>query len=143
MKYITNIDTLSALFDRLITESIKLYFFKKDNIEDKVKHQESIIIEIKNKIVILLRDTYEKREYDYISEKRTFSIENDIVESLEKLIVNDINLGECDREKLKEVRSQNPSIEKMIFNEKKMRKSNEGRAINKNQIDESYKNLLD
>jgi hypothetical protein len=143
MKYITNIDTLSALFDRLITESIKLYFFKKDNIEDKVKHQESIIIKIKNKIVILLRDTYEKREYDYISEKRTFSVENDIVESLEKLIVNDINVGECDREKLKEVRSQNPSIEKMIFNEKKMRKSNEGRAINKNQIDESYKNLLD
>ena len=32
MKYITNIDTLSALLDRMISENIKLYFFKKDNV---------------------------------------------------------------------------------------------------------------
>ena len=32
MKYITNIDTLSALLDRLISENIKLYFFKKDSL---------------------------------------------------------------------------------------------------------------
>lgn len=36
---ITNIDTLSAYFDRLITENIKLYFFSKDGLTDKVDHQ--------------------------------------------------------------------------------------------------------
>ena len=30
MSYITNIDTLSALLDRLISENIKLYFFMED-----------------------------------------------------------------------------------------------------------------
>jgi len=141
MKYITNIDTLSALFDRLITESIKLYFFKKDKFDDKIKHQEHIIGEIKGRIVLLLKDTYEKREYNYICEKRTFS-EADVVESLQELIVNDINVGECDREKLREVQSENPSLDKVIINEKKLRKVNEGRARNKNEIDERFKDLL-
>jgi hypothetical protein len=141
MKYITNIDTLSALFDRLITESIKLYFFKKDKIDDKIKHQEDIIDEIKNRIVLLLKDTYENQEYNYISEKRTFS-ETDVVESLQELILNDINVGECDREKLREVQSENPSLDKVIINEKKLRKVNEGRARNKNEIDERFKDLL-
>ena len=38
--YITNIDTLSALLDRLISENIKLYFFKKDNLIENIDHQE-------------------------------------------------------------------------------------------------------
>jgi len=141
MKYITNIDTLSALFDRLITENIKLYFFKKDNLKEKEDHQQLIITEIKNRIKELLKDTYEKNEYDFLSEKRTFN-ENAIVESLEDLIINDINIGESDRERLKQVQSENPSIDKFIINEKRLRKANEGRSRNKNEIDEQYKNLL-
>ena len=34
---ITNIDTLSALFDRLISENIKLYFFKKEKYQKSFK----------------------------------------------------------------------------------------------------------
>lgn len=141
MKYITNIDTLSALFDRLITENIKLYFFKKDNLKEKEDHQQLIITEIKNRIKELLKDTYEKNEYNFLSEKRTFN-ENAIVESLEELIINDINIGESDRERLKQVQSKTPSLDKFIINEKRLRKSNEGRSRNKNEIDEQYKSLL-
>lgn len=142
MKYITNIDTLSALFDRLITENIKLYFFNKDNLTDKVNHQKIVVEEIKNRIKKLLQDTYNKKEYDYLSEKRTFN-ENSIVESLEELIVNDINIGESDRERLKQVQSENPSIEKFIVNEKRLRKANEGRSRNKNEIDDQYKKIIE
>ncbi len=142
MKYITNIDTLSALFDRLITENIKLYFFTKDNLVDKAGHQKTVIEEIKNRIKELLQDTYSKKEYDYLSEKRTFN-ENSIVESLEELIVNDINIGESDRERLKQVQSENPSIEKFIVNEKRLRKANEGRSRNKNEIDDQYKKMVE
>jgi hypothetical protein len=141
MKYITNIDTLSALFDRLITETIKLYFFEKDNLLEKVLHQKHIIQEIKGKIITLLKDTYTNREYDYISEKRTFS-ENDVVESLHELILNDIRVGESDREKLMEIKKENPSVDKIVHFEKMLRKANEGRARNKNEIDERYKRLL-
>ena len=102
---------------------------------------EIVVEEIKNRIRELLKNTYEKKEYDYLSEKRTFN-ENSIVESLEELIINDINIGESDRERLKQVQSENPSIEKFIVNEKRLRKANEGRSRNKNEIDEQYKNLL-
>ena len=53
MSYITNIDTLSALLDRLISENIKLYFFKKDGIDENIEHQEKVIFEIKEKIKTL------------------------------------------------------------------------------------------
>ena len=58
MKYITNIDTLSALLDRMISENIKLYFFKKDGVVDNIKHQEEVISDIKNRLVLLFTDTF-------------------------------------------------------------------------------------
>jgi hypothetical protein len=42
--HITNIDTLSALLDRLISENIKLHFFLKDGVDDNIEHQEKVII---------------------------------------------------------------------------------------------------
>ena len=47
---ITNIDTLSALLDRLVSENIKLYFFNKEGILDDIDHQEKVIYEIKERI---------------------------------------------------------------------------------------------
>ena len=127
---ITNIDTLSALLDRLITENIKLFFFKKDKSLKKVEHQERIVLEIRKKISKLFVETFEDG-YDYISEKRTFS--NNILESIEELITNDINIGESDRERLKIA----------MMEEKRLRKSNEGRSKNKNDIDENFKRLVE
>ena len=37
MSYITNIDTLSALLDRLISENIKLHFFRKEGVVDNIE----------------------------------------------------------------------------------------------------------
>ena len=63
---ITNIDTLSAYLDRLITENIKLYFFNKDNLTDKSNHQKIVIDEIKKKISELFLDTFKRNSYNYI-----------------------------------------------------------------------------
>ena len=57
--YITNIDTLSALLDRLISENIKLYFFRKDNLTDNIKHQELVVSEIKDRLIDLFNDVNE------------------------------------------------------------------------------------
>lgn len=142
MKRITNIDTLSALFDRLITENIKLYFFNKDKSLDKINHQNDVIKEIKKKICELFEEVYTNKKYNYIEEKRTYSI-NDVVESLETLIKSDILTGEGDRDNLKEANSKNPSIEKFVNNHKKIRKANELRAVSKNKIDEQFKKIID
>ena len=127
---ITNIDTLSALIDRLITENIKLFFFKKENSSSKINHQQIIVLEIKKKISKLMLETFENG-YDYIDEKRTFV--NNILENIEQLITNDINIGESDRQRLKIA----------MMEEKRLRKSNEGRSNNKNEIDKNFKKLTE
>ena len=138
---VTNIDTLSAYLDRLITENIKLYFFNKDNLTDKVAHQKIVIEEIKIKISELFLETIERNSYNYIEEHRTFN-ESAIVEELEELIQNDINIGEADRARLEETTKETPNLERMIVNEKRLRKANEGRSRNKNNIDKQIKNII-
>jgi len=139
---VTNIDTLSAYFDRLITENIKLYFFYKENLIEKVEHQKSIIEEIKRKISELFLECIEKNSYIYVEEKRTYSID-DVVETLEELIHSDIITGEGDRDNLSEATSDNPSLAKFMTNHKKIRKANETRALSKNLIDKQIKNIIE
>ena len=142
MSYITNIDTLSALLDRLISENIKLHFFRKEDVVDDIEHQENLIEEIKYRITQLLLDVYNERQYKYISEKRTYKPE-DIVETLEELIHNDITTGEGDRANLKEATSDNPSLEHFTRNHKLIRKANENRAVAKNKLDKQFKGIID
>ena len=142
MSYITNIDTISALLDRLISENIKLYFFRKEDVVDDIEHKENLIKEIKYRITQLLLDVYNERQYKYISEKRTYKPE-DIVETLEELIYNDITTGEGDRANLKEATSDNPSLEHFTRNHKLIRKANENRAVAKNKLDKQFKGFVD
>jgi len=142
MSYITNIDTLSALLDRLISENIKLHFFRKDGVDDNIEHQEKVIKEIKYRITKLLLDVYTDNRYNYVSEKRTYK-PDDIVETLEELIHNDITTGEGDRANLKEATSDNPSLEHFTRNHKLIRKANENRAVSKNKLDEQFKSFIE
>jgi hypothetical protein len=130
MKYITNIDTLSAMLDRLISENIKLYFFKKENLIENISHQEIVIIEIKERIKNLLLDVYSSKKYNYISEKRTYKADMTL-DSLEQLIKSDIYTGEGDRDNLSELKKLNPNIDLMKKNHKVLRSANELRAVSK------------
>jgi hypothetical protein len=142
MSYITNIDTLSALLDRLISENIKLYFFRKDGIDENIEHQEKVIFGIKEKLKTFFLEIYVNQfGYEYISEKRTYK-PDDIVETLEELIHNDIMTGEGDRANLKEATSDNPSLEHFTRNHKLIRKANENRAVSKNKLDEQFKGFV-
>ena len=139
---LTNIDTLSNYFDRLITENIKLFFFRKDGDIKKAEHQEIVIAEIKVRISELIRESIDLKSYNYLGERRTFN-ESAIIEELEELIQNDINIGEADRARLEETTKDQPNLERIIVNEKRLRKANEGRSRNKNAIDEQFKKLIE
>lgn len=139
---ISNIDTLSALFDRLICERIKWYFFVKEGTWDKADHQVEVVDNIKHRISDLFAEAFQDGQYNYLAEKRTFN-ENSIVEELEDLINNDINIGEADRARLAEATSDDPDHNILINNEKRLRKANEGRSVNKNAIDEKLKKALE
>ncbi len=142
MKYITNIDTLSAMLDRLISENIKLYFFKKENLIENVSHQKTVISEIKNRIKNLLLDVYKTKEYNYVSEKRTYKADMTL-ESLEQLIKSDIYTGEGDRDNLAELNKEKPNINLMKKNHKVLRSANELRAVSKNELDSYFKDFIE
>lgn len=137
---ITNIDTFSAYLDRLITERIKWYFFQKDGNSELVLHQEEIIEEIKFKLNDLFIEMLSVGSYDFKGEKRTFKFD-DIAEQIEELVSNDIRIGEGDRARLTEINSPEPNFDVILHNEKLTRKSNEGRAQNKNKIDTLLKEI--
>jgi hypothetical protein len=139
---VTNIDTLSAYLDRLITERIKWYFFNKENKIVERAHQEIVIKEIKTKINELFLECFEKEGYEYFEEKRTYK-PNDVVETLDELIQNDITTGEGDRDNLKEANSDNPSLKSFVRNHKLIRKANEQRAVSKNKLDKQFKGYVE
>ena len=135
---VTNLDTISAIFDRLITEKIKLYFFEKQKKNDEAKHQKNVIKEIKIKLKELLSDTYKTRNYEYVSEKRTFD-EGKLIDDVETLIQNDLDVGDAYYTKTE----GEPTLEKFMVNESRLRQANESRGRMKNQIDESFKNIVE
>ena len=73
MGYITNIDTLSALLDRLISENIKLYFFKKDGLNENIEHQEKVISKIKERLFVLFDDVYREGSTNMYRRKEPIS----------------------------------------------------------------------
>jgi hypothetical protein len=139
---ITNIDTLSALLDRLVSENIKLYFFNKEGILDDIDHQEKVIYEIKERIRELLLTVYDNKRYDYISEKRTYTADLTL-DSIEQLIKSDIYTGEGDRANLVELNKDEPDLNSFRKNHKILRSANELRAVSKNEVDKQFKNLVE
>ena len=87
-------------------------------------------------------EVYREGKYEYVSELRTYKPE-DIVETLEELIHNDITTGEGDRANLKEATSDTPSLEHFTRNHKLIRKANENRAVAKNKLDNQFETFID
>ena len=139
-KRLTNVDTLSALLDRLICENIKLFFFVKENKLNDVIHQRDVVYNLKIRIAELFQECFETKGYDFLPEKRTWTTQ--FTESLEDLVHFDLHIGEGDRDKLKQVQSEDPSLSMLTMAEKRTRIANEGRASSKNRIDNLIRNIF-
>ncbi len=138
---ITNIDALSALIDRLIVEEIKYFFFSKDEKIEEMEQQVLIIKEIKAKLSEIFLECVSEEDYQYLSERRTFN-EQAIVESIQELIVANLNIGQGDRARLAEVTKEYPDVQTILVNEKLTRKSNELRSRMKNNIDMLFRKFI-
>ena len=143
---VTNIDTLSALFDRLISERIKLYHFENryTDKEKEIKHQKSVIREIKSKIEDLFIECVTQNEYEYLEEKRSFGEKRikevrRLINSADDLAVADLDVGAAYYDQ----KESNSSPDKYMNNELKLREANERRASVKNQIDATFKKIVE
>ncbi len=133
---ISNVNSLSALIDRLIVERIKQHLFNVNGDYDKSEHQRIIGDNIKNEI----EEVFKSSEYKFIGEKRTFLV-SELLRSVEDLVLNNVNIGNADRARLNQIESGELSIEKFVYNELLLRLSNEKRSFNKNQIDTTYETI--
>jgi len=134
-KRISNIDTISALIDRLITERIKLYFFELTAPNKfSVLGQKMIIAAIKRRLKKTLLQTYKSGKYKHYKEFRTFD-ESKFTEDIAELVFMDVRIGEADRARLQESMSDTPDFYRSTFNEIRLRMANESRARLKNEID--------
>ena len=118
------------------------YFFQKDNLTDNIEHQKEVIDQIKKRINNLFIDVFWNKEYNYVSEKRTYKADMTL-ESLEQLIKSDIYTGEGDRANLEELNKKNPNINAFRKNHKVLRSANELRAVSKNELDKNFKDFID
>jgi|TARA_B110000027_G_C16094799_1_gene290265 hypothetical protein len=130
--YVSNLNTVSALFDRFITEKIKQYFFfiKKD--QKKVRSQSKIIKLIGKELVITLGDIIHSKKYNYDLERRTFDKDmTKFVHSVENLIVMNLNIGKADN-----------NLASIVKNVQLSRTSLERRSKIKNDIDDIIKKII-
>ena len=112
-----------------------MFFFEKDGLVDKSEHQKEIIKALKSEMEDLFVEST-RNGYHSLEEQRTFK--NQFPEEVEALILNDIRIGEADRARIEEATSEEPNFYRMAFNEIRLRIANEGRAENKNNIDDLF-----
>ena len=132
--YISNIDSISALLDRLITEKIKQYFFLIRKKNNEARKQSLIINKITSKLTETLKEIYIFKKYNFTGEIRTFDKNSNIlklVNNIENLIIMNLNIGIADNK-----------LNQIIKNVKLSRNSLEGRAKNKNNIDMLLKKII-
>ena len=143
---VTNIDTLSALFDRLISEIIKLYHFENryTDKEKEIEHQKSVVKEIKNKIEALFIECLARNEYEYLEEKRSFGEKRinevkQLINFADDLAIADLDVGAAYYDQ----KESDNSPDKYMKNELKLREANERRSSVKNQIDATFKHIIE
>ena len=131
-KYISNLNTVSALFDRLITEKIKQYFFYLSKEKKKFKAQTQLINSLHYELQKTFTQIIKSKEYKFNKEKRTFDKDvQNFFYSVENLIVMNLNIGKSDN-----------NLSKILKNLKLSRASLERRAKIKNDIDDIVKKII-
>ena len=82
-------------------------------------------------------EVFESNSYDYVGEKRTFD-ETKLIDDVETLIVNDLDVGDAYYTKTE----GEPTLEKFMVNEARLRKANESRGRMKNSIDQKFGDII-
>jgi len=98
---ICNLNSFSAVIDRLIIEHLKLLRFVENNDDDKVKCQEEIIDGLKMELEDIFSELC-RGSYKSVDENRTYeSKSNDLIDGVFKLCVCNHIIGKMDKKKIR------------------------------------------
>ena len=99
-KRICNLNSFSAIIDRIIIENLKMLKFIDEKTDAKVKEQQDIINGLREELDIIFSEI-SRRSYKSINENRTYeSKTNEMIEDIFKLCVCNYIIGKKDKEKI-------------------------------------------
>lgn len=122
------INNISTLLDNLVIARVKEYNLDKQGKSSESKNQKDIVLKTKNDLYILLESVFNTNLFK----------EQNILDDVETLIVNDLDVGDAYYTKT----DGEPTLEKFMVNEARLRKANESRGRMKNSIDQKFNDVI-
>lgn len=144
LRYISNLNSFSALIDRIIVENLKLQHFQHAGNTSAADGQVALLSALQQELTNLFEATLAARGYQFIGEQRTFVLGKlaQMLDDIEQLTVCHDNIKRCDSGKLVELQKDEPDIERILDAERLNRVSLEDRSRLKNRLDNSYADLV-
>jgi hypothetical protein len=133
MKRICNVNSFSAILDRLIIENLKIIHFSDKGLIDSVTKQNEIITSLKHELNIIFEEIY-SGSYDSIKEQRTFN-SNALFENLFRLCLNNYCIAKGDSLKIEESKKSIINVQNLIGYINFVRDNLEERAKSKNTLE--------
>jgi hypothetical protein len=100
MKRMSNVNSFSAIIDRLIIENLKIIQFTDQNKLEEANKQTEIISELKCELDVIFKELNENR-YKSIGEQRTYNSDN-LFADLFRLCLNNYCIAKGDKLKIEE-----------------------------------------
>lgn len=138
MKRISNVNSFSAIIDRLIIENLKIIQFVDQNKLKEAEQQNEIIFELKIELDLIYQEFIENK-YKSIGEQRTYTNDN-LFSDLFRLCLNNYCIAKGDKLKIEESNKSIVNINNLKNYILAVRENLEERSKSKNNL-EKYNEL--
>ena len=129
----SNVNSFSALLDRLIIENLKIIQFVDQNKLKEAKQQNVIISELKNELDSIYQELLENR-YKSIGEQRTYTNDN-LFSDLFRLCLNNYCIAKGDKLKVEESKKGIVNVDMLKNYINAVRENLEERSKSKNNLE--------
>lgn len=129
----SNVNSFSAIIDRLIIENLKIIQFVDQNKLEEAEQQNIIITELKIELDLIYQELLDNR-YKSIGEQRTYTNDN-LFSDLFKLCLNNYCIAKGDKLKIEETKNEVVNIEKLKNYINAVRENLEERSKSKNSLE--------
>jgi len=133
MKRMSNVNSFSAIIDRLIIENLKIIQFVDQNKLEEAEQQNVIISELKTELDLIYQELLENR-YKSIGEQRTYTNAN-LFSDLFRLCLNNYCIAKGDKLKIQESKKDTVNIDTLKNYINAVRENLEERSRSKNSLE--------
>ena len=133
MKRMSNVNSFSAIIDRLIIENLKIIQFVDQNKLEEAEQQNVIISELKTELDLIYQELLENR-YKSIGEQRTYTSKN-LFSDIFRLCLNNYSIALGDKLKIEESKKDIVNIDTLKNYINSVRENLEERSKSKNSLE--------